>query len=487
MKLLFFIFLIQFCHFLHSQTFSEVDKLTSSNIETWAGFGYAVDIDGSRAVVGAFEENVSIDSEGAAYIFEEIGGVWLETQRITVTDLPVHANFGCAVSISGDYVIIGAEHDDVNGNASGSAYIFELINGTWTEINKLTNGAPNSWFGSAVAIHNDKILVGAYRRNFGRGAAYAYEYNSGNWGLTQILTPVDEWMDDYMGYAVALNDSVAAVSLPGDDSVDDQDVGAVYTYKYSGGSWSHIDTLMASDVTWEFGNAIALYDNKMVVGTEKDSENGFLAGAAYTFEYDGDNWTETQRLTPSDAGEPQWFGSDVDLYENTLLIGAGGDTTNGSGSGAAYIYQYSGGYWIEVNKLLPTDGQGGDDFGRAVAISEGKVIIGAHDNNNNLIDFGYGDSGAAYIFGDITSGIQESENELFQCYPIPNKGSFILELDVNDNNSVLEVYNLSGSMVYGTQLHFKQNKVNIGEMASGYYELLVIQNNMKKRIKMFVY
>ena len=47
---------------------------------------------------------------------------------------------------------------------SGSAYVFELQNGSWTEVAKLvdSNGAGSDRFGHSVSLSGDRALIGAY-------------------------------------------------------------------------------------------------------------------------------------------------------------------------------------------------------------------------------------------------------------------------------------------------------------------------------------
>jgi hypothetical protein len=100
-------------------------------------------------------------------------GAWMVTHasavtnpefKLTASDGTSWDQFGGSVSISGDYAIVGASEDNDNGNNdSGSAYVFERINSSWTEIAKLTasDGASEDYFGLSVSISGDYAIVGA--------------------------------------------------------------------------------------------------------------------------------------------------------------------------------------------------------------------------------------------------------------------------------------------------------------------------------------
>jgi len=61
---------------------------------------------------------------GSAYVFKRDGTAWTEQAKLIASDGAEGDEFGCSVSINGDYAIIGASDDDDNGDRSGSAYVF---------------------------------------------------------------------------------------------------------------------------------------------------------------------------------------------------------------------------------------------------------------------------------------------------------------------------------------------------------------------------
>jgi hypothetical protein len=70
------------------------------------------------------------------------------------------------VAISGDTVVVGAEHDDTRGRDAGAAYVFERDRGgpgQWGQVIKLTadDAETEAYFGGAVAIDGDTLVVGA--------------------------------------------------------------------------------------------------------------------------------------------------------------------------------------------------------------------------------------------------------------------------------------------------------------------------------------
>jgi hypothetical protein len=115
-------------------------------------------------------------------------------------------------------------------------------------------------------------------------------------------------------------------------------------------------------------------------------------GAAYVYEFDGMSWVERARLTASDGEPGDFFGHAGAISGDVVLVGARGDDENGESSGSAYFFRYDGSAWVEEAKVLASNGAAGHDFGTAVAIDGSVAIIGAHGWNNPDIQ------GYAYIF-----------------------------------------------------------------------------------------
>ena len=100
---------------------------------------------------------------------------------------------------------------------------------------------------------------------------------------------------------------------------------------------------------------------------------------------------EQAKLVPSDDTAGDFFGAHVSLSGDRALIGASGDTDNGESSGAAYVFVFDGAQWNQQLKLTPSDGPIGDFNRISVSLSAKRVLVGTADSA--------GDGGAAYVFG----------------------------------------------------------------------------------------
>jgi hypothetical protein len=209
--------------------------------------------------------------------------------------------------------------------------------------------------------------------------------------LVTKLTPSDAVAQHGFGFAVAVDGDVALVGAFGDND----NSGAAYVFRNTGGVWTEEAKLTASAGTPHdvFGVSVALRGDLAVVGADGDAGNGLSSGAAYVFRNSGTAWVEEAKLIPSDGATGDVFGRSVAVGDAAVVVGAGADDDNGTSSGSVYVFRNSGAAWMEEAKLTPADGAAGDEFGRSVALSGDIVVVGAHANDDD------GDaSGSAYVF-----------------------------------------------------------------------------------------
>ena len=273
---------------------SEVQKLTAFDAAAVDQFGFCVSISGDYAVVGApYDDNNNGIDAGSAYVFERDGaGNWIEVQKLTAFDGAVSDIFGSRVSISGDYAVISAFLDDDNGTDSGSAYVFERDGlGNWNQIQKLTalDGATDDNFGRRVSISGDYAVVGAYHDDddgSNSGSAYLFERDgAGSWSQVQNLTASDGVAEDLFGDSVSISGDYAVIGAYGDDDNGDGSGSAYVFERNSGGIWQEVQKLSASDGSANdvFGYSASISGNAILIGAFFDDDNGEDSGSAYVY------------------------------------------------------------------------------------------------------------------------------------------------------------------------------------------------------------
>lgn len=342
-------------------------------------FGYSVDVHDDIIVIGAFGDD---NRKGAAYLFNKDG-----TSISKLVPPGGHDNeyFGHAVSISSNAVVVGAFQDDVNGFGSGSAYLFST-DGSFLRKIIPSDGAIGDKFGDSVAISGDTIVIGAYEDDDkGLGSGSVYIFSLTNPISVQKLTAPDGEADDYFGEAVAISDDIIVIGAYGDDDKGDES-GSAYIFNKDG---TFINKLVPSDgATGErFGYSIAVSGTTIVVGAYRDNDSGSQSGSSYIYTTSGNF---VKKILAPDGAANQRFGRSVAISTTKVIIGADRDSENGSTSGAAYIFNTSGDY---IQKLLAPDGESGDNFGVSVGAHTHTLVVGSQSDDDN----GNG-SGSMYIF-----------------------------------------------------------------------------------------
>lgn len=324
--------------------------LKASNTTAGDHFGHSVSVSGDTIVIGARREDSnasgvngnqldeSATDAGAAYVFVRAAGVWSQQAYLKASSPDAGDEFGYAVAIDGDTIVVSAEYEDsnasgINGNSaddslgeSGAVYVFARVAGAWSQqaYIKASNPGGNDQFGYAVALSSGTLAVAA------RLEASSATGVGGNQA-----------------------DNGAAGS------------GAVYVYDRVGGTWSQSAYVKAANTGTgdEFGSSVALYGDTLIVGAILEDSaattvNGNAAdnsaadsGAAYVFLRTGGVWAQHSYLKMSNAEAGDWAGFAVAVHGGTVVVGSVAEDSNATGvggnggdnaaasSGAAYTFR----------------------------------------------------------------------------------------------------------------------------------------------------
>ena len=187
------------------------------------------------ALIGAYGDGDNGSYSGSAYVFHRSGSTWSQQAKLIASDGAAFDWFGHSVSISGDYALVGAPDDDDNGSNSGSAYVFQRSGSTWTQQAKLiaSDGAADDRFGFSVSISGDYALVGAYGdgdNGSASGSAYVFQRSDSTWTQQVKLKASDGAADDVFGYSVSISGDCALVGAYGDDD-NGTESGSIYFFE----------------------------------------------------------------------------------------------------------------------------------------------------------------------------------------------------------------------------------------------------------------
>jgi len=156
----------------------------------------------------------------------------------------------------------------------------------------------------------------------------------------------------------------------------------------------------------DFGGAVAIDGDVIVIGAPEDDDDGSSSGAAYVFRFDGTEWAQEQKLTAFDADGGDDYGYSVAISGDTIIVGANRDDLPGlSRAGSVYVYRFVAGSWEHEDHLTAPDIAADDRFGTSVAIDGDTLVVGAFNEDSNATgingdqsDNSAYESGAVYIF-----------------------------------------------------------------------------------------
>ena len=344
----------------------------------------------------------AISQKGAVYVYKYDGINWLAVDKLVTDNSFIDSDlYGNAISVSGNFLFVGAPQDQEFGTFNGVVYVYQLINGHWQLTTKLQpNDSENQdKFGFSISAFGNRVLIGAKNgeTNGNNGAAYIYDYDGNNWiQSTKLENNIDF---SKFGESVSMYHDIAVIgdyNSGGNLSFK----GAAFIYKFINNSWSLTDTLTASDAQNgdHFGTAVQIHNNRIAISAPDEDSSGIRSGAIYIFEFHQDNnqWLESSKITASEITENEQFGLDFNLYNDSLIVGVEAHDNNGGllFDGAAFVYNFNGLEWIETDIFFPSDNMDNQFFGSSIFQNELYCAIGARaDTNNNGIG-----AGAVYIY-----------------------------------------------------------------------------------------
>ncbi|PJZ79876.1 hypothetical protein CH359_15195 [Leptospira meyeri] len=409
--------------------------LKAANAEASDQFGTAIAISGDTIVVGAIGESSnqttitngegassdnSLGLSGAVYVYQRTGSTWSQQAYIKAPNAEASDQFGVAVAIDGDTIVVGANLEDSNqttitngstasgdnsASNSGAVYVFKRSGSTWVQeaYLKPSNGEASDQFGFPVAISGDTIVVGTYLED------------SNQTTITNGPT------------------------ASGDNSATS--AGAIYVFQRSGSTWSQQAYIKPSNVEAQdaFGKGLAISGDTIVAGANLEdsnqttitnggtagSNNGATsAGAAYVYQRTGSTWVEQAYLKAPNAEAGDQFGEDVAISKDTIVVAAFAEASNqititngpsassdnsAANAGAAYVFKRIGSTWIHEAYLKAPNAKTDEYFGTSLAIEGDTIVVSANYEDSGQktvtngptisIDNSSPRSGAIYVYG----------------------------------------------------------------------------------------
>ena len=369
-------------------------RLTTSDTGLSRGVFMSVAISGNTIVIGARTSRSASNVEtGAVYVFTRSGAVdstWTQQAKIVPADAASGDRFGGSVSLLGSTLIAGA---DGNG-LGGAAYIFRRSGSTWSQEQKLVAPDPQSGagFGTSVALSSfgfptprTVAIVGAPFWNNGPavdfGKAYAFQrvllIDGVVWDFEQSFFGSTTLADDRFGSSVAISGNTAVIGAPRRGILDNADAGEarIFTCNSSGTVWTEQARLLSNGTSSYFGFQVAITPGRIAVAAARAPQLPDGSSRVEVFAGSGATWTRDSSV----SGKGENFGSALALSGGSLIVGADrADNAAGDNVGGVHAFDLSGTSWVVQAELPPFD-TGQDLFGSAVAIDGDTMIAGEPD------------------------------------------------------------------------------------------------------------
>jgi hypothetical protein len=355
-------------------------------------FGRSVAISGNFAIVGApLDNNGFLPDQGSAYIFYFNGINWVQQQKLLASDGTVNDMFGIAVSISGNYAVVGSYFDDNGANADqGSAYIFFYNGTTWVETQKIlhVSGGPGDRFGESVCIKGNIVIIGAPYDDIGadaqQGSADVYGFNGTSWLLQERLVATDGLPDDNFGFSVTVEGNYAFVGAPNDDVDANVDQGSVYQFFYNGTNWvqqKRITNTLSQTAGDKFGWSVSLSYPYCVFG-EPFSGLTNNTGAVFMYQFNAIamDWLYHQTIAPVllSGNVTTNAGMSVSISGDYFIVVTTGKVENmPDKEGKLFIYKNLSGLWQLYEDFVDPGGGPNEGFNLNTAIDNNRFVFGS--------------------------------------------------------------------------------------------------------------
>ena len=277
---------------------------------------------------------------------------------------------------------------------------------------------PDALFGASVDADAGRAVVGSP----GSNRAFVYVNGPEGWVVEAELEPPEftggplDLDHENFGASVSITGDVIVVGAPQARllvSASWYEEGAAVVFRRSPmGAWEMEQELQAWDIglpgDHHFGAAVSISGSTIIVGGPDHRVYGepFGSGAAFVFGWTGAVWHLDQRLTSAFQNTGDHFGDAVSLYGDTAATGAPNDAALlAPAAGRVFIFTESVGLWSVAQELTASDFGSDDHFGSAVSVALGRILVGAPDADHTAGT----DAGAAYLFtGSGSSWTQDA-------------------------------------------------------------------------------
>lgn len=304
------------------------------------------------------------------------GDSFVLNQKIVSPDGEAFDQFGQGgIDISGNFLIVGSRNDNYQGSV-GTADIFELENGLWTYVTKLSNNSGNNdyHFGRAVAINSQYAAVRNTDFIDGIDQVLVFKKLGILWNLVETIISLSN--SGTFGASLKFYEGDLYISDPDFFSINVLG-GGVFIFEIDeNDNVSTMDSIENVGANTHFGDGfgreIALDNDKMIISSVAyQVDDMSRSGQAYIFLKENGVWVYEQTLQENPSTDGSDYGNRVSIYQNQALV----STSTFNGAVKSYIYKFEDDWKLEA-VVMSREHSGNDFFGVGAEISEGLIMVG---------------------------------------------------------------------------------------------------------------
>ena len=395
----------------------------------WDEFGSAVSMRGDTIAIG------DATGEVAMYARDGVGEeqAWSRAATFSGGHYTRAREEKKAVMLDGEgTLLVGTATAGYQGERSGVVETFTAADGLWSEAGVLApdNLAAHEMFGSALAVGDSILAVTAASEDEG-GKLYVYDRgpDGTSWIHPSVIASTGLTDAIRFGEGIAVNGGTVAVGAPGDRTA--------FVYTRSGNLWRETRIPSpGSERTDEFGSAVLFVEDLLVVGAPGNRTRGSDIGTVYFYERgESGAWHLGQKLSAPVGARN--FGSVLAHYGGALAVGAPRTVRENSKTGGVFIFTNDGDAWVLQDTVIPADLKGGDRFGTSIALFGEDLLVGApgddFDRKTN--------TGSTYLFSATESTC--STAVISDTAPEPGASLEEVVADLKERRDRLEDLNVS--------------------------------------------
>jgi len=413
---------------------------------------------------------VPMSQIGKTYLFNLMSGNLIQTDVFYPSDALISDSFGKSISLNSEFIAIGSPLHDANFEDSGAVYLYRKVAGTWNLLQKITasDAALNKQFGTFVKIHNNQLFIssinylnGNQDPNNNVGKVYVYSFNGTQWIFSQVLAAAQTFK---FGEKIEFeNNKLVVLSKESANGFSIK----FHTYSFDGTTWNFENSTSPLGSFEEEITDFSLSGNQLFTTSKT-----MIADKVSIYDWTAGNWNLSSSFSITNFQDQK--SNRLEVSNDNMFIGSSEYILQMQRKFPLRHYKKVSGNWLYQNAYY---GNGGADdyFGAEIELSGNNLIIGAPSEGTIL------SSGQAYYL-DLLLSNEEFKTAQTIAYPNPTKDFIYFQNKNLQNINSVDIYSITGKLLLSKTGNL--DKLSLQDLSSGIYFLKInFDNNSNQTLK----